>query len=162
MVFDSDYGELHELSREAMRLLNSLDITCSQSSSSATKPSSQLENLIRAVNYDVPEVITQYANCYLAISGLSRNDSDNSHSLSFEFEEAEEGGSFFLTMIGQDAWLFPAVLTLRNFDGLHQAQGIFACVKHSVKSPQLVIPARLLPSLLGWQIAEPGTIAVPD
>jgi hypothetical protein len=162
MLFDSDFGELQELSREAVRLLTLLDITCSQSSSSAAKPSSQLENLIQAVNHDVPEVITHYANCCLAISGLSRNDSHASHSLSFEFEEAEEGGSFFLTMIGQDAWLFPAVSTLRNFDGLHQAQGIFTCVKRSVKRPQLVSPARLLPSLLGWQIAEPGTIAVPE
>jgi hypothetical protein len=93
MVFDSDYSELHELSREAMRLLNSLDITCSQSSSNATKPSSQLENLIRAVNYDVPEVITQYANCYLDISWLSRNDSRSSHS---------EVGAFYWTVPAPD------------------------------------------------------------
>ena len=162
MILDSDFSELRELSREAIRLLASLEITYSQSSSSATKPSSQLENLIRAVNHDVPEVISQYANCFLAISELSRRETRDSHLLSLEFEEAEEGGSFFLTMLGQDAWLFPAGSMLRNFDRMHQVQGIFTYVKRSVKSSQLVIPARLLPSLLGWQIAEPGTIAVPD
>ncbi|MEB3255915.1 MAG: hypothetical protein VKJ05_05960 [Synechococcaceae cyanobacterium] len=70
-------------------------------------------------------------------------------------------GRFLLVMVDGDAWLFPTIESLEQFDQRQAAEGIFLAHPERIDRPQLLLPAMLREVGGLWEVTDPGKILVP-
>lgn len=70
-------------------------------------------------------------------------------------------GRFLLVMVDGDAWLFPTIDSLDQFDQRQAAEGIFLAYDEAIDRPQLLMPAMLREVGGLWEVTDPGKILVP-
>jgi hypothetical protein len=70
-------------------------------------------------------------------------------------------GRFLLVMVDGDAWLFPTIDSLDQFDQRQAAEGIFQAYAEAIDRPQLLMPAMLREVGGLWEVTDPGKILVP-
>jgi hypothetical protein len=70
-------------------------------------------------------------------------------------------GRFLLVMVDGDAWLFPTIDSLDQFDQRQAAEGIFLAYGEAIDRPQLLMPAMLREVGGLWEVTDPGKILVP-
>jgi len=120
-----------------------------------------LAELTAAVNRSDRQAFKNEIRAQLNITSNSENDISMGRLTQTQLEPVSGGGSYWLAMVDDTAWLFPTEQTLKGFAQLQPSKGIFKYFKEAIPSPQVIAAARLTADGQYWQIEEMGSIAIP-
>ena len=121
----------------------------------------QQEELTAAVNGNERQVVKNATKSQLNITSDSDNAIATGRLTQTELEEVSGGGSYLLMVIETQGLLYPTEQTLNGFGQLQPAKGVFAYLKHSIATPQVLTPALLERVGNNWRVLQLGTIAIP-
>ena len=137
-------------------------ISSSQFGSTVIKTAAQQEEeLTAAVNGNERQAVKNATRTQLNITSDSDNAIATGRLTQTELEEVSGGGSYLLMVIETQGLLYPTEQTLNGFGQLQPANGVFAYLKQSIATPQVLTPALLERVGSNWRVQQLGTIAVP-
>jgi len=117
--------------------------------------------LIQAINNGDRQLLREHTTAQLNITSDSENALAMGRSQPTQLEEVTGGGSYWLAVIGDQAWLFPTELTLRGFLSVQPSKGLYSYEKQIISSPQLIEPALLRQDGNLWTVETLGRVAIP-
>ena len=117
--------------------------------------------LIQALNNGDRQAVREHTTAQLNITSDSENALAMGRSQPTQLEEVTGGGSYWLAVIGDQAWLFPTELTLRGFLSMQPSKGLYSYEKQIISSPQLIEPALLRQEGNRWTVETLGRVAIP-
>jgi hypothetical protein len=121
----------------------------------------QQEELTAAVNGNERQAVKNATRTQLNITSDSDNAIATGRLTQTELEEVSGGGSYLLMVIDTQGLLYPTEQTLNGFGQLQPAKGVFAYLKQSIATPQVLTPALVERVGSNWRVQQLGTIAVP-
>lgn len=124
-------------------------------------PQQKLAEITAAVNRGDRQVVRAEIQAQLNITNESENSISMGRLNETQLEEVTAGGSYWITSIGSETWLYPTEQTLKGYSQSQRPTGIFIYIRQPIASAQVVSPARLALNGSLWSVAEPGSIAVP-
>lgn len=124
-------------------------------------PSEKQAVLTAAVNRGDRQLVKSETRAQLNITHASENAISMGRLNETQLEEVSAGGSYWATSFDGETWLYPTEQTLKGYTQFQRPTGIFNYTRQPIAFAQVVSPARLTLSGSIWQVAEPGTIAVP-
>jgi hypothetical protein len=117
--------------------------------------------LIQALNNGDRQAVREHTTAQLNITSDSENALAMGRSQRTQLETVSVGGSYWLAVIGDQAWLFPTELTLRGFLSVQPNKGLYSYEKQIISSPQLIEPALLRQEGNLWAVETLGRVAIP-
>lgn len=118
-------------------------------------------SLIQSLNQGDRLALREHAKLQLNITTDSENALAMGRSQSTQLEAVSGGGSYWLAIIEDQAWLFPTELTLKGFSNSQPNKGVYTYEKQMISKPQLISPALLRNEGNLWSVENPGQIAIP-
>lgn len=117
--------------------------------------------LIQAVNNGDRQLLREHTTAQLNITSDSEHALAIGRSQPTQLEAVPGGGSYWLAVIGDQAWLFPTELTLRGFLSVQPNKGLYSYEKQIISRPQLIEPALLRQDGDRWTVESLGRVAIP-
>lgn len=117
--------------------------------------------LIQAINNGDRQLLREHSTAQLNITSESENALAMGRSQATQLEAVTGGGSYWLAVINDQAWLFPTELTLKGFLSVQPSKGLYSYEKQILSSPQLIEPALLRQEGNRWTVETLGRVAIP-
>jgi len=117
--------------------------------------------LIQAINNGDRQLLRQHTTAQLNITSESENALAMGLSQGTQLETVAGGGSYWLAVINDQAWLFPTELTLKGFLSVQPCKGLYTYEKQILSKPELIEPALLLKEGDRWTVETLGRVAIP-
>ena len=117
--------------------------------------------LIEALNNGDRQAVREHTTAHLNITSDSENALSIGRYQPTQLEVVGGGGSYWLAVISDQAWLFPTELTLKGFLSVQPDKGLYSYEKQMIGSPQLIEPALLRQDGNLWTVETLGRVAIP-
>lgn len=117
--------------------------------------------LIQAINNGDRQLLREHSTAQLNITSESENALAMGRSQATQLEAVTGGGSYWLAVINDQAWLFPTELTLKGFLSVQPSKGLYSYEKQILSKPELLEPALLRQEGNRWTVETLGRVAIP-
>ncbi|MEY3928801.1 MAG: hypothetical protein RLZZ516_511 [Cyanobacteriota bacterium] len=117
--------------------------------------------LIQALNNGDRQLLREHTTAQLNITSESENALAMGRSQATQLEAVTGGGSYWLAVINDQAWLFPTELTLKGFLSVQPSKGLYSYEKQILSKPELLEPALLRQEGNRWTVETLGRVAIP-
>ena len=120
-----------------------------------------IKDLVNALNTGNRQQLREMITVRLNITSDSENALSIGRYQPTQLEVVGGGGSYWLAVISDQAWLFPTELTLKGFLSVQPDKGLYSYEKQIISSPQLIEPALLRQDGNLWTVETLGRVAIP-
>ena len=119
------------------------------------------KDLVNALNTCNRQLLRDNITVRLNITSDSENAMSIGRYQPTQLEAVGSDGSYWMAVIGGQAWLFPTELTLKGFLSVQPDKGLYSYEKQIISSPQLLEPALLRQEGNRWTVETLGRVAIP-